>query len=180
MNFDHELSNIISDVAREFHAKALSEIPLFLEARKITALYHFTPLQNIGSIFHYGILGTDELQARGIDYKASDANRGDPVANGICISLTKPNDYMLSSKLSQGYEMALLELKPAKEILKEFCFIASPGNFGRWDHKNRILSWPERYCGGSGLTNLFLNEYLRNKYQLAASQPTDPQSELIF
>ncbi len=87
---------------------------------------------------------------------------------------------MLSSKLSQGYEMALLELKPAREILQEFCFIASPGNFGRWDHKKRVLSWPEKYCGGRGLVNLFLNEHLRNKYELASSQPTDPQSELIF
>jgi hypothetical protein len=28
--------------------------------------------------------------------------------------------------------------------------------------------------------NLFLHEHLRNKYELASSQPTDPQSELIF
>lgn len=180
MSFDHELSKMISDLAREFHTEALSEMPLFLEARKITALYHFTALKNVGSIFNHGILGLDDLRARGINYKASDEYRSDPIANGICISLTKPNDYMLSSKLSQGYEMVLLELKPAREILKEFCFIASPGNFGRWDHKNRILSWPEKYCGGRGLVNLFLNERLRNKYELASSQPTDPQSELIF
>ena len=180
MIFDHELSKMISDLAREFHTQALSEMPLFLEARKITALYHFTPLENVGSIFNHGILGLDDLRARRINYKASDENRGDPIANGICISLTKPNDYMLSSKLSQGYEMALLELKPAREILQEFCFIASPGNFGRWDHKKRVLSWPEKYCGGLGLVNLFLNEHLRNKYELALSQPTDPQSELIF
>jgi hypothetical protein len=180
MTFDYELSEIISDLAREFHAQALSQMPLFLEARKITALYHFTPLQNVGSIFSYGILGLDDLRAKGVSYKASDENRGDPIANGICVSLTKPNEYMLSSKLSQGYEMALLELKPAREILQEFCFIASPGNFGRWDHKNRILSWPEKYCGGTGLANLFINERVRDRYGLASSQPTDPQSELIF
>ncbi len=90
MIFDHELSKMISDLAREFHAQALSEMPLFLEARKITALYHFTPLENVSSIFNHGILGLDDLRARGIDYKASDGNRGDPIANGICISLSKP------------------------------------------------------------------------------------------
>jgi hypothetical protein len=180
MTFDNELSDIVLDLAREFHAQALPELSLFLEARKITALYHFTPLQNVVSIFNYGILGRDDLRARGINYKVSDANRVDPIANGICISLTKPNDYMLSRKLSQGYHMALLELKPVAKILQEFCFIASPGNFGRSDHKNRVLSWPEKYCGGQGLVNLFLNENLRNKYKLAPSQPTDPQSELIF
>ena len=180
MSFDHELSKIISNLAREFHAQALSELPLFLEARKITALYHFTSIHNVISVFNSGILGLDDLRARGIKFKASDENRRDPIANGICISLTKANDYMLSSKLSQGYQMALLELKPAQEILSKFCFLASPGNFGRWDHKNRILSWPEKYCGGFGLTGLFLNEELRNKYELLSSQPTDPQSELIF
>ena len=118
MIFDHELSMMISDLAREFHTQALTEIPLFLEARKITTLYHFTPLQNVRSIFNHGILSLDDLRAKGINYKASDENRGDPIANGICISLTKPNDYMLSSKLTQGYQMALLELKPAQEILQ--------------------------------------------------------------
>ena len=72
MSFDHELSKIISDLAREFHAQALSELPLFLEARKITALYHFTSIHNVTSIFDSGILGIDDLRARGIKFKASD------------------------------------------------------------------------------------------------------------
>ena len=180
MTIDDELSSMISDIAREHHLQSIPELPLFLHARGISTLFHFTPLQNIPSIFKHGLLGLDELRAKNIEFKNSDQSRSDPIANGICISLTRPNSYMLSSKLNQGYALALLELQPAQQILSEVCFIASPGNFGRWDHKNRVLEWPEKYCGGSGLANMFLNEPLRKSYDLEASQPTDPQAELIF
>jgi hypothetical protein len=180
MSIDEELEPLINEIARKFHAKALDELPLFLEARKITRLFHFTPMQNIKSIFANGLLGINELRSRGIEFRSSDAGRSDPIANGICVSLTNPNDYMLSRKLSQGFHMALLELKPVLEILSNLCFIASPGNFGRHDHKVRFLNWPEKYCGGYGLTNLFTNEPLRKRYNLSLSEPTDPQSELIF
>lgn len=180
MNVDHELSGMISDIAREFHSQSLRELPLFLEARKISTMFHFTHLQNLPSIFKHGILGLEDLRSRAIDFKASDHGRKDPIANGICVSLTRPNDYMLANKLTQGHQLALLELSPAPSILKECCFVASPGNFGRRDHKNRILEWPEKYCGGTGLANLFLNRELRERYNLDVSQPTDPQAELVF
>lgn len=180
MNVDQELSRMISEIAREHHSQAKAELPLFLEARKISTLFHFTPLQNISSIFKHGILGTDELRRRSIEFKTSDPTRSDPIANGICVSLSRPNNYMLSRKLSQGYALALLELSPVQQILGELCFVASPGNFGRWDHKSRILQWPEKYCGGAGLANMFLNQPLREQYGLETYQPTDPQAELIF
>jgi hypothetical protein len=180
MSIDEELARLIDEIARKFHSESLDELPLFLEARKINKLFHFTPVQNIKSIFKFGILGIDELQRRGIEFKSSDRSRSDPIPNGICVSLTNANDYMLSRKLSQGFHMALLELKPALEILSNLTFIASPGNFGRQDHKTRILNWPEKYCGGNGISNLFTNEPIREKYGLLSSQPTDPQSELIF
>lgn len=180
MAIDEELARLIDEIARKFHSESLDEIPLFLEARKINKLFHFTPVQNINSIFEFGILGIDELKSRGIEFKSSDSSRNDPIPNGICVSLTNPNEYMLSRKLSQGFHMALLELKPVLEMLSNLSFIASPGNFGRQDHKARFLNWPERYCGGNGLSNLFTNETIREKYGLSSSQPTDPQSELIF
>lgn len=180
MTIDYELSRMISDIAREFHSQSLRELPLFLEARKISTLFHFTSLQNLSSIFEHGILGIEDLRSKAIDFKASDHGRQDPILNGICVSLTRPNDYMLSNKLTQGHQLALLELSPASSILRDLCFIASPGNFGRRDHKTRILEWPEKYCGGTGLANLFLNRELRKRYNLDSSQPTDPQAEIVF
>jgi hypothetical protein len=58
--------------------------------------------------------------------------------------------------------------------------LEQPGNFGRAIHKKRILERPERYMGGEGLSNMFVNEEIRMRYSVEVSQPTDPQAEIIF
>lgn len=177
---DLELSRIVTQLAREEFEKARRDIPFFIHSRGITSLFHFTDIQNLESIFVHGLLGREELTKRGLDFRVSDLNRKDPILNGICVSISKPNDYMLARKRTHGWKLALLELKPPEEILSNHLFVCSPGNFGRNDHRNRILNWPEEYLGGFGLLNLFLNENLRQRYSLGKEEPTDPQAEIIF
>ena len=59
-------------------------------------------------------------------------------------------------------------------------FIASPGNFGKKNIKSRFENWPNEFVGGEGLSRLFLNAEIRNKYGLSLSEPTDARAELIL
>lgn len=177
---DIELAEIIRNLALEQQNQIQSEIQLFLEAKGLNAIYHFTSISNLPGIFLHGILGREELEKRALKFEITDQLRSEPIVNGICCSFSKLNAYMFSKKITLGHQLALVKLAPVSEILLKIPFVCSPGNFGSQIHKRRILSWPEEYIGGRGLVNMFLNEFLRNKYKLDTNEPTDPQAEIIF
>jgi len=178
---DEEMSQILRIFAQEKQQEASAEVPLFLAAKGISNLFHFTRLENLESIFEYGLLGREDLVRRKIDFFVTDEYRQEPIENGICCSIGIVNKYMLTKKLNTfSKNLVLLEMSPANELLKNKNYLAIPGNFGRTVHKGRLQQFPEEYLGGKGLMNIYLNQPLRAKYQLHPSEPTDPQSEIIF
>lgn len=175
---DVELSKMLIDLAVKSSSN-LADLRRFIIARGINRLFHFTSIKNLPSIAQYGFLGREELLARSINYIQTDLGRTEPIPNAICFSLSKPNQYMMLNKIKAGRDLVLLSLKNPLEILSNSTFLASPGNFGRFDIKLRFQSWPEEFIGGEGLSRLFLNSELRGKYALPQNEPTDARSELI-
>jgi hypothetical protein len=179
MTEDLSLAKLISILAREAQLGVQKEIPGFLASRGIESLYHFTSIKNLASIAKHGLMGRELLISHGYDFTASDLVRIEPVENAICLSLSQPNDFMASRKISSGHELVLLELGNVAELLTNYCFIATPGNFGSAALKRKLQNWPEEFIGGTGLLNLFKNEDLRKQYEIVDSEPTDPQSEIL-
>ncbi len=177
---DPELAKILLDIAYEAHPKDDLDLERLLLARSINKLYHFTSIDNLESIFEYGLLGRNELNHRNLKYTPSDYSRNDPIEGGICFSVSQPNEYMMLHKINNGRKLVLLELDSLMEIMKSTVFIAMPGNFGSHIVKEHFQQWPEFFVGGLGLVNLFKNETLRSRFMLKPNEPTDPRSEIVF
>jgi hypothetical protein len=177
---DRELAKWIAEIASAANQRIATETPRFLASRSIERLFHFTSIRNLESIAKNGFMGRDSLKENQIQFETSDNSRIEPIIDGVCFSIEKPNKYMMSRKISNGQDIVLLELAPISEILSKFNFVAIPTNFGASTLKSLLQSWPERFVGGEGLMSLFLNEGLREKYSLESFEPTDPQSEIIL
>ena len=154
---DLNLAEIISELAVEAREAVRADIPRFLAARDISSLFHFTSIKNLESIAVNGFLGRESLKTRNLDFTPSDQIRYEPILDGVCFSLSRPNHYMAARKVNSGHEMVLLELQGLDELLTNFNFVATPGNFGSPILKRKIESWPEEFIGGQGLLNLFKN-----------------------
>lgn len=174
------MASIIAELATEARLEVQADIPRFLAARKIDKLFHFTSISNLESIASYGFLGRDTLISKGIKFTQSDQSRYEPILDGICFSLSRPNYYMAAQKIKTGQQLVLLELNNLEDLLTRYNFIASPGNFGSYYIKMRLQNWPEDFIGGNGLMNLFKNTKIREKYSIPIYEPTDPQSEIIM
>jgi hypothetical protein len=177
---DIELAEILYGLASEFHPKDDPDLDRLLQARGIEKFYHFTSIENLESIFQHGFLGRNSLEDKNLEYSASDYSRDEPINNGICFSISRPNEYMLLHKISNGRKLVLLELENVLDAMRSSVFIALPGNFGSHIVKENFQQWPEKFVGGEGLVNLFLNDPLRSKFSLKSHEPTDPRSEIVF
>lgn len=180
MSVDPNLAELISELAIEARLAVREDIPRFLVARNITSLFHFTSIKNLESIAANGFLGRESLKTRNLRFTPSDQIRYEPILDGVCFSLSRPNYYMAARKINSGHEMVLLELQGLSDLLTNYNFVASPGNFGSPLLKRKIESWPEEFIGGQGLMNLFKNPDIRKKYTIPEFEPTDPQAEIIL
>lgn len=180
MAFDIELAELITKMATDARIQIKEEIPRFLAARNITQLFHFTSISNLESIIAHGLMGKETLEKEKITYSVSDQFRAEPILDGVCLSLSRPNHYMASKKIELGHELVLLELRGLDTLLSEFNYISVPGNFGSSILKEKLIQWPEEFIGSKGLLNLFLADEVRSKYKIPQHEPTDLQSEIIF
>lgn len=178
---DQELAEIIAQFANEARASVLNEIPGYLAIRQITRLYHFTSARNLESLATIGFLGRDSLNRRNIEFVKSDEYRQEPILDGVCFSLSRPNIYMAAKKIQEGKnDLVLLELLDVGSILTQHNFVAVPGNFGSSQLKSKITHWPEEFIGARGLMNLFQASDIRKKFSIPSFEPTDPQAEIII
>ena len=177
---DVELAALIASLSREARDSVITDIPRFLSARKISRFFHFTSVRNLESIANHGFLGRESLKHKNLNAIFTDQFRSDPVIDGICFSVSRPNHYMAASKTSAGHDMVLLELQNLEELLTSYNFIASPGNFGSHTLRTKIQNWPENFIGGEGLMNLFLEKAIREKYGIPDFEPTDPRAEIVI
>ena len=180
MPIDKDLAEYISSLSREARDSVLADIPRFIAARQITKFFHFTSFRNLDSIAKYGFLGRESLKEKNISAVFTDQFRNDPILDGICYSISRPNHYMAASKASSGHDMVLLELQNIGDLLTSYNFISSPGNFGSHDLKKKIQNWPESFIGGQGLMNLFEASAIREKYGIPDFEPTDPRAEIVI
>ena len=176
---DRELAHLIAQYANEARVSVRAEIPGFLAVQNISRLFHFTSIHNLESIIRNGFLGRDSLREKNLDFKPSDNYREEPLIDGVCFSLSRPNTYMAARKILSGQELILLELTGVDRILTNYNFVVSPGNFGSSLLKKKIMSWPEDFVGARGLLNLFKAQEIREKYSLPLYEPTDPQAEIV-
>ena len=176
---DLELAEIIAELAAEARLEVQADIPRFLAARNIRSLFHFTSIKNLQSIVTNGFLGRESLKKKSLDFTPSDQIRYEPILDGVCFSLSRPNHYMAARKVISGHEMVLLELQGLDSLLTNYNFISSPGNFGSPTLKRKLESKPEEFIGGQGLINLFKSPGIREKYSIPDFEPTDLQAEII-
>lgn len=177
---DRELAQLIAQYANEARLSVSAEIPGFLAVRNIARLFHFTSVKNLDSLVTYGFLGRDSLSQMNLPFVKSDGNREEPLIDGVCFSLSRPNIYMAAQKIQNGQDLVLLELADLSAILTNYNFVTSPGNFGSQILKKKIENWPEEFVGGRGLMNLFESQEIREKYSIPSYEPTDPQAEIII
>lgn len=62
--------------------------------KNISALYHFTHINNLRSILEMGLVTKAHLEKLGIDYIENDTNRWDGVEDSISLSISHPNHKM--------------------------------------------------------------------------------------
>jgi hypothetical protein len=177
---DLKLAEMIAELATEARLAVKEDIPRFLFARNVTSMFHFTSIKNLESIAANGFLGRETLSVKNLNFTPSDEIRYEPILDGVCFSLSRPNYYMAARKILSGHEMVLLELQGLSDLLTSLNFVASPGNFGSPLLKRKIESWPEDFIGGQGLMNMFANSEIRKKYLVPDFEPTDPQAEIIM
>ena len=165
--------------AENVNLKQNSQIASFLVKRHITKIFHFSHVDNLGTIKTHGLLSRKHLVSRGRLVRFSDEVRLDELEDAICCSLTTPNLYMLRSKIKQRGNVFILFEIPANSILyrKFACF---PSNAARSDIRKLGREKPQDCTGVKGLSRMFLNREIRSKNKFSETQPTDQQAELVF
>lgn len=178
---DLDLQLLLEEIVHK-ESKAIDEGELsrFLFARSIERVFHFTSLRNLPSLMQNGFLGREEMSSRGIEYQITDGQRNEPLPDAICFSLSRPNQYMMLNKIKLGQDLILISIKHPIQLFFNKKFLCSPGNFGRRDIKDYFINWPEKFVGGQGLVNMFLNPELRERYSLDENEPTDARSEIMM
>lgn len=96
---DVSLAEIIAELATDARLEVQADIPRFLAARNITSLFHFTSIKNLESIVTHGFLGRESLKERVLEFTPSDQIRYEPILDGVCFSLSRPNHYMAARLL---------------------------------------------------------------------------------
>lgn len=153
----------------------------YLKEREIKSLFHFTHIDNLSTILRHGLLGPKTLKDLEIPFINTDQYRIDSIENGLSMSVSEPNRFMLSKKIRNselGADLVLLEIDPV--YLSSLSFLAFPTNAAsRKIREYRSLN-RRKFSEALDLELLFNNLGIRNKFNLAKNIPTDPQSEIMI
>ncbi len=101
--------------------RQITDDPLLniIKNRGIKWLYHFTPKSNITDILNNGLKTRDLIP---INAKVTDNYRFDKYSNAICLSIGKPNSWMLKRKQNDGLDLCLLLVDSSILINKKCAF----------------------------------------------------------
>ena len=102
---DSVLAEMIAAAAAEARDSVREDIPRFLSARNITSLFHFTSITNLASIVENGFLGREALKNRNLEFTVSDQSRDEPILDGVCFSVSSPNNLMVANKVAFGFDI---------------------------------------------------------------------------
>lgn len=138
-----------------------------LRARGIKHLAHFTNVENLESIFTFGLYSRKCLESLHIEYKFTDRDRYDGI-DAICTSVEFPNYKMFYQKRNQYplYDWAVLWIDA--DILMR--------RRARFFETNAASAYAHPLRGTDGFEQMFCGDS-RSPY-LPKMFPTDPQAEI--
>ena len=155
------------------------QIKAIIDKRKITTLYHFTQLSNLGSIFERGLLPRAQLEKQGLESNFTDKYRLDNHPNATCCSVEFPNYkmfYVVRQKHGDA-QWVVIELNPDILHEKECAFYYT--NAASSEVRNRNIN---DFTSAQDLEDLF-QEFegwaTRAQMKLPDNYPTDPQAEVL-
>lgn len=154
-------------------------IRAFVRARRITTVYHFTPVENLPGICEYGLLSRAQVLALNDSRTVfPDALRIDHAAWAVCCSISWPNHMMRYTKeRDRGLTFAVIALDASVLWEKDCIFL--PGNASRGDLAPKIRAMRlDRRHRMRQLSALFPQPDRRPPEWWA--YPTDVQAEVLI
>lgn len=145
----------------------------------IASLYHFTRVENLPSIFQYGLRPVQALQSNRIPFRWNDEHRIDGHEDAICVSISHPNEKLFYRwrMNNPAQRWAVLSLDPAILWESEVAFCAHNAADRRISKQDRKSLGTAKTFGG-----LFVNgdaQPTRTEQGLAPYDPTDVQAEVL-
>lgn len=123
------------------------QINTIIDKRNIRWLCHFTPRENLDGIKKEGLKIKNHLDSNAV---RTDPGRCDRYSNAICLSISKPNVWMLQKKIEQGFDLCLLLIDPA--VLYEKKCVFYPHNAATASCRSMDVS---EITGAASLESLF-------------------------
>lgn len=156
------------------------DIKSFLRARNINKIFHFTYFNNLINIAqeNQGLKPKSELTRTESNFIATDSTEVSYFRNFIHCSLSKPNIYMLRSKIGEKSRIALLEIA-IEEVFRN-PFIVFPTNSGKFGYEELYANNWKKTISIEGLVRAYSNNEIRNRFSLSDENTTCPQAELLF
>lgn len=150
-----------------------------LVEKKINNLYHFTNIDNLETIFSYGLLSRSALQDQNIKSYFNDSYRLDQCLDAVCMSIEFPNYKMFFKLRNQckSIKWAVLEIDSTLLVKLKcaFCW-----NNAANSETSRIPI--EERLGKDGLLQLFDDKEgfpERRELGIPENYPTNPQAEVL-
>lgn len=147
--------------------------------RGIRALFHFTPLSNLPSIFAHGLLPRAQLEQRGLPFDFNDELRLDGCPQASSLSIGFPNDLMLRKVRERFPQRRYAVLRLAPELLYR-----RPCRFLRYNAASstmRRLNLGGAAQGGGALAAMFdPSPAARRDDWLPVAWPTQSQAEVLL
>ena len=155
----------------------------FLSEKNIENLIHFTSVNNIDSIFRYGLRSRKFIEDSDFVHgHCPDGYRLDGVRDGICFSIAHPNNFLLQKYMDRypGYDWVVMVFSSSLILDKKTLFFYTNAASSVFNGVNKMsmgdFCWLEK----------MFKETVSNKYGtfdrgdfLMDCDPTDAQAELI-
>lgn len=151
-----------------------------LELRNITAMVHFTRVENLRGILSRGVLPRDDM--RPDQYIANDRARVDGWPEASCFSISFPNYRILYRYRQADVSRNWVVLRVDPEQLLDKPCLYMPGNAASSEITRRVAVNGADFVGAAGLGALFSEpeDGSRAERGLTADLPTDPQAEVLI
>ena len=151
-------------------------IQQILQQRKVKSLVHFTPVQNLNSIFSHNLLSRVQCDRLGLKPVTTDAYRLDGLLDFISVSVSFPNSGMFYRKrMSMNYSWAVLLISPDVICRQPSLFFATNAASAAASHPG-----VDRRYSSNAFSAMF-GDSDRNSFQghLDYCFPVDPQAEIM-
>ena len=162
------------------------EIRQEVSARKISSLFHFTPLENVRSVLINGLASRILLEGSGISFVAPDTKRLDDCLDGLSVSIESINESIFEAKKRQHrFEWAIVRLDASVLWTHScrFCWVNAASSEIRKHSGFKGGPWAlrqmfkDRLVGGESFRSKHtIPDYLptRNDAEVQVLDPIDP------